>query len=492
MKLHDTLSRRVHLLVFCFISMIAFLFSSPAFGKDLYVNSSTGSDSYTWAQNDSSHPWATLTRACVLAVAGDTVYVLPGTYTGTASGGRLTPAFNPTNNGTSENNRITFVGTSGVVLRTTGGMGPIIGTYGKSYITWKNFTLDENNYTPSTGDTAPAVIWNSSHITIDNVDITGRLFTAGSGALHSAIRLEDASYAVVRNCKLHGMTTSSEVAQNTNGIMTYRTYHSVFENNEVYDTYAGIFIKSTNDNNVVRYNYLHDLMRQGISIYSETTNTRIYQNIVVNAFIGLFSNSSTSNANTYFYNNTIVNSNGVGYGGITAKYCATGPVTYYNNIVYGGYYAAVFDEGTPFSTPIYFHHNNYYGYSQTPNGWRNMSYGGAMSFGTWQLNVGGGDSSSILTDPLFVNVSTRDFRLQPGSPARTASDTGGAIGAYITGTETIVLPVVPPMEGSTSSGGGGGGGCSITGTKVDSVNSSGIVYLWLLIAPAILLFVRKL
>ena len=37
---------------------------------------------------------------------------------------------------------------------------------------------------------------------------------------------------------------------------------------------------------------------------------------------------------------------------------------------------------------------------------------------------------SILTDPTFVDAPNGDFHLQEGSPALTASDTGGEIGAY--------------------------------------------------------------
>ena len=485
-------SRGVRLLVFCFIPMASVLFSSPAFGKDLYVNASTGSDSWTWVQNSSSQPWATLTKAVQAAVAGDTVYVLPGTYTGAGTGSRWTSAFNPTNSGTS-GNPITFIGTAGVVLRTDMVAGPIIGADGRNYITWRNFVVDESNYLRAS-DTCSVVLHETTGSVIDNVEVIGRALGVASDN-HSGIRIEAANNITIKNSKLHGMYGLSGHHHNTGGIMTYGVSNSVFENNEIYDTDSGIYLKGAAtgysiNGNIVRYNYFHDLYSSAVLLYYGYTNTSIYQNIIYGAFIGVKLDDTVSLAGTTIYNNTIVNS-GTSNGSIYGQTIAAGPVVVKNNIVYGGLYGA---QLTTYSYPVSFHHNNYYGQTGA-GGWY---VGTTQTWAQWTAGISGGELGSIRTDPLFVNASTRDYRLQAGSPARTASDTGGAIGAYIAGTETIGLPVMPPMSGIMSSGGGGGGGggvgggCSITATRVDSINASSIVNLCLLIAPAILLFVRKL
>ena len=482
------ISRIVRLLVFVFVVMVAFLFSPPAFAKDLYVNASTGSDSYTWAQNDAAHPWATFTKGVQTAIAGDTVYVAAGTYTAAGSGGRWTPAFNPANSGTA-GNPITFIGGAGVVLRTDMVAGPIIGADGRNYITWKNFIIDEINYVRAP-DTCSIVIHVSTGSVIDSIEVIGRNIgnVSGSAENHSAIRIEAATSITVRNSKFHGMTGNAPINHNTGGIMTYGVSNSVFENNEIYATYSGIFLKGTSpgytiNGNIIRYNYFHDLNSDAVILLYGYTNTYVYQNIMEVTGSGVMMDDTTSLAGSSIHNNTIVNVIGSN-GSIYAKTITTGPVTVKNNIIYGGSYAVVLQGG--YSMPISFNHNGYFGQSIS-NRWYS---GSAQTFAQWQAGVTGGDSHSILTDPLFVNASAHDYHLQDGSPARTASDTGGANGAYISGTETIGtgMTVMPPMQGSTSSG---GGGCSITGTKGDSINASSIVYLFFLIAPAILLFVRN-
>jgi len=320
---------------------------------------------------------------------------------------------------------------------------------------------------------------------------------AGDGTyLHQGIRVEGSTYTTIKNCKIHGMSTGSPnvVALNTCGILLYNANYTTVENNEIYDTSAGIFIKSNSNFVTMRYNYLHNLTNPGIAITVGATNTSVYQNIIENSAYGIYHNTTGSSAGSAIYNNTIVNSTDAFYCSITLGGITTGPVTYYNNIVYGGRCAVMF-YGIGYTNTVSLHHNNHYGYSAS--GWYVSSYT-SQTFAQWQAGVSGGDAGSTLTNPLFVNASAHDYRLQAGSPARTASDTGGAIGAYIAGTETIGLPVMPPMSGIMSSGGGGGGGggvgggCSITATRVDSINASSIVNLCLLIAPAILLFVRKL
>ncbi len=44
-----------------------------------YVDANTGNDANAGARNS---PWKTLQRACEIADAGDTVYVMEGVYTG--------------------------------------------------------------------------------------------------------------------------------------------------------------------------------------------------------------------------------------------------------------------------------------------------------------------------------------------------------------------------------------------------------------------------
>lgn len=80
-------------------------------------------------------------------------------------------------------------------------------------------------------------------------------------------------------------------------------------------------------------------------------------------------------------------------------------------------------------------YNLYYNNGATPT----FAINGAIHSGlaAWQ-SASGRDANSLVAAPQFTNAAGEDFRLvSNGQAALTASSTGGALGCYITGTETI-------------------------------------------------------
>lgn len=51
----------------------------------------------------------------------------------------------------------------------------------------------------------------------------------------------------------------------------------------------------------------------------------------------------------------------------------------------------------------------------------------------------GQEANSQVTAPQFVDRAAGDFHLQPGSPALTASSTGGPVGCYVSAGDTVGL-----------------------------------------------------
>ena len=60
---------------------------------------------------------------------------------------------------------------------------------------------------------------------------------------------------------------------------------------------------------------------------------------------------------------------------------------------------------------------------------------------TIDVGASGADAHSIIADPMFVNRSLRDYRLQKSSPAKTMGVGGGAVGAYVNNND-IIGPVI--------------------------------------------------
>lgn len=446
-------------------------------GKSLYVNNSGSpacSDSTTYANNSESNPWCTIGRAAwgstsrtnpnssQAAQAGDTIYVTAGTYTtNQPTGDRKSAAYNPVNTGTN-GAPIVFEAAGTVYLRQTGGRGPVIGAcsqpdcasgYPSNYITWRGFTIDEQ-YAEYTPDTANAVLWSTTGSTIENCTFlgVGQPTFPGGSYNHSAIRIENATNALIRNNRITNYKSHGAGEWNGNGagIMVYYGSGLVIENNEIDTCGSGLYIKGgDHTNTTIRKNLIYGNGTGILFQYSGASGiNKIYQNIIYSTGMppgswGIYVREKANNV--LIVNNTVVGctGGGIGYGNYNPQ---PSGVIHKNNIVFQTSGSSWNGFGITSLTPVATDRNLYF----PTNRFTVMNDYASLT--SWRSALGGcpgsdNECNSLVSDPLFVNISQNNYRLQSGSPAltlgRTITEIHGSsgqtipVGAYITGEDII-------------------------------------------------------
>jgi hypothetical protein len=329
----------------------------------------------------------------------------------------------------------------------------VIGCHTRNYIKWIGFSVDEQFATPE-ADTGPVVLHDSTQCWVERLNIVGYQYGHNQGDNHNGIRFQAcidcyAGQNTVSNIytcpDTTGVCTGIPFAVNLrNGacIMSYASRGVTIEHNDLSACGTGIYLKGegtqTQYGYTVRYNLVHDLnWGMYVSNFTEVAGaqTNIYQNIVRDCIDrGLTLTGDVSSLyNVAVYNNTI--------DGCTLnmgiRNAVGGGLSFTNNLVTnpGGvsssYESFSGGEATAKGAVWSIDYNMYYGQDR-------WSYNGAAytTIGTWRTAVSDETHSSV-QDPLYVNAGSNNFHLQGGSPALTASNSGGPIGAYIIGNETI-------------------------------------------------------
>lgn len=466
------------------------LVALPAHAKELYVDHATGNDATTYAQNDATHPFATIQRAVwgsldrenavpnEAAQAGDTVHVLPGTYVAAGTGTRWLPAFTPINSGTAQN-PIVIEAAGEVRLEHDCGnqcsvdqSSPLIGAYEDiDYITWRGFILDEAHATYH-ADTGLAVSFGATGIVFEGLDIIGGPGIAVDN--HNGIRFEGAIDCVARNNRIHGIHDINDIPAHHNdaGIMLYGSSNILIEHNEIWDCGSAVFPKGLDNSDIViRYNLLHDNRTTVRNSYSNIANGQnfVYQNVIKDCLDGYGLQLAENTYRWVIANNTIHSCpTGISLSNDSPK----ADLVFQNNLVSNAYEG--FNAGD-WTSPLFpLDYNGYHGVTQ----WSHdlVAYG---TFQSWQA-ASGQDAHSFFGDPMFVNAAAGDFHLSPGSPAEGTGvdlldlDGDGQtndpvnMGAYVTGNEIIGI-----TDGSAGSGGSGGSGSGGTSSGGSSSGGSG-------------------
>lgn len=416
----------------------------------LASDSNVGSEDY---------PWLTVQKGMAVAVAGDTVRIKHGTYVGTGSGNRVTPAFRPSNSGNQGNPIIFEAYPSEAVVNLTissGVGGPVIGSYQKNYIQFKGFTVMEGE--TALQDTGAMIYWSATNGLIENCEIVGRDRSFNDN--HSGIRIEGVNTLTVKNCLIHGFSsTANKGWNNHSGIEIYTSSYIDIENNEFYGSNTQLFMKIYGQNCNFRYNFFHDSYGVGIFMSSgnnlpNSTGINVYQNLFLNT--GSYSGSIILDqylGDVNVYNNTFYNCTADisqdFYGGFVGGRSYYSGYTWkmWNNLVAKTRNPITWRYGAALNIS-YLDYNWHYNNSGTYNvpsddrSWHKIAPTNG-SFTNWKTYYPNWDQHSGTTDPLFVNAggtTPSDYKLLSNSPCLTGGRGGSysfVVGAYITGDEII-------------------------------------------------------
>jgi hypothetical protein len=430
-----------------------------------YYVSPTGTA--TWAQCTNINTPCNVLTSFGNAVAGDTVYFRGGTYNVPAKNFLDTYRgyYEPANSGTA-GSPITFAAypsETPIFNGTAGGTGDvpdfatIFGTYGHSYIVFDGFKFKANSGTKmariliGSDDSSNR----STNITIKNFDIDGGSEQISTQDNRETIRINNADDVLIHRCKLYNARSTNGYF-GINGIKSYDANRVTVEYCEISNTEGAIYLKSSTDSWIVRYNWLHD---NQIGIYvtpyvtaseHNANNHKIHNNVINKSSyssIHIYCQDGATANNLEVYNNTIYNSSVSGelYGifiGANTNFNASNSQTVHSNIILGTTYKLTFAKGT-ISECQY----NQYGNSGSFTVRTNYG-GGAVQFTSltdWHNStvVSGGQHpegittlNGLASNPLFQNGSGNytqlsDFKLSSNSPSIGKGKNGSDMGAKI-------------------------------------------------------------
>ncbi len=424
---------RVALLCLC-----AFLITTAHAQAATFYVSLSGNDanSCTSAMGTTQSSQKRTIRAGVSCLsAGDTLFIHGGTYTSWDDRIDSNLYAIPTGTASAPITIASYPGETAIIQHPDGTAGiQITGPSIHTYLTFKDLVVDGINGTNTGISAIVYVSQGQHHLSFQNVEVKNS-YVSGYNIYISAAYSggpETHHISVIGGSVHHNGRSicciSSPVGGNNFGYAFYLDApDTLIDGVEIYSN-NGFGIQSIHDRNILRNNRIHDNgtpggsnygIDVGASIYPSSNGEQIYNNVIYNNRGGILIYSNSSN--TLVANNTIYNNGPAEAIGIEYTY---GPTIIRNNILYGNTSNTIVDRGGNPSGSIVQDHN-------------------------------------LTANPIFMNASTLDFRLQSGSSARDQ-------GVTIAEVASDALGIARPQNGVYDIGayeyvasGGGGGGSSI-------------------------------
>jgi len=310
-----------------------------------YYVATTGSD--VIGSGSIGSPWRTIAYGVGNAVAGDTLYIRGGTYTG--SGATIDSQGHTVNSGVSYGNAVTISGYPGetAIIYPDYNVSAVRLTTAVSYIIIQDLTMD------MAGSTYPAsaeavILSTCDHIRIQRCDIkNGPMFGIHSGFVTPFIEL--------LNNKVHNFGYPGDVAGDGHGLYLTGS-DGLYEGNDVYDNHGyGFHIYNNTGTHadpsriICRSNRIHGNGTHAASEYGIVvswgddfliSNNLVYDNDAGGILV------YTSATNAKVYNNTIYGNSD----GVVMQYYGGAPLIT-NNIIYVNG-TAILDNGGGTGTPV--------------------------------------------------------------------------------------------------------------------------------------------
>lgn len=422
-----------------------------------------------------ANPW-TLGQAMQQAVAGNVVRVGPGIYVGQATGSRYEPAFHPASSGTPDA-PIVFVAqhpaaTSATERSQLGNNAsavdagsPTFGASGRHDIVWDGFYVDEAT-AHSTPDTGPAVIVGSQRVRLCRNVIKGELI--GRQDNHTGIRIDGSTDSEVVANEIFDIRSTPAPSQNFAAVMSYDAETILVANNYFHDNDVDVFIKGWHQDErppnaswTIRFNRLErarfvSIHLLGVNGQPGLARTVVSNNLIVEPAVALFPHNGFGDrepSDFDFENNTVIDPTdhflgvysgnagqlGLRDSNVRRNLVVGASLAYYFNEINGDVVQAFKSRGFDLDDNHFFGQATIAGIGN-PNGGQYATVAELAAGTAFGAPGTGYERNGSQGDPRFVNAASGDYRLQAGSPARTAGVGGVPVGCYQTGDEIIGIP----------------------------------------------------
>jgi len=410
--------------IFSCLLILSFVTVPVLLGTEYYVNGNTGNDNNNGQSVGSA--WKSITKANLTLTAGDTVYIMAGTYN-TNDGNAV---INPDNNG-SAGNPITYMNYDNDVVYIRGQRyGALLN---KNYITIDGLRLEESSQASAVMECGVSLGTNVHHIIVQNCIISKTDETVGAVGDLMGIRIgQSSTYCQFKNNTITYIGSNSLTGagngikfQSTGGICNAQS--NLVEGNTIgYVSHDPIQVMGKY--NIIRGNTIQNPWHRGLEILADNNSSTAQYNVIEDNII----HNCGDGGESVWYNegmavwgikciirrNRIYSNLGVGikFQSKNSRYCKNNKV--YHNVFYGNgtqhsgnwTVGLLFDETESGSTMDGMVVKNNINYSNYRDGVTYVTYALA---GDQTYSNNHWDSNG---NPDFINEGDHNFHLQSNSP----------------------------------------------------------------------------